>query len=384
MSPVLYADPSRALRRFGTGEVVGTWSGGDDFVSGLASDGVTRQRGTRPTPDNTGATGTLRPYNPAIDGAASGGLLTVTTPGRVYEDVDFGNIKVRVRAPDVGFSNCAWNITDFGSYDFAVDFRHPDNTGGGWMNRCTVINSSQQQVGSTGVYGWNVTVTRCRIEDFVDQVGFYVPGSPGTSSLPIGVTVLDTYLGPLAWFWASTGGVVHPSDWKTHCDSAQLQGGYGAVFINTTLLCHFSGRIGTGTPGSGSEYGTGAEYTQAQGEAERFAYLLDNGARTPEPDGTVLGWDGAGIMVNSSSSKGNRVEMEIAYCWGSGGAYWLNVASGNQGDFGSIYGCRVRDNQRHPGRAIVIPAHLTATVTDNEWVDEDWEPTGQTITRRTS
>src|SRR5690606_25540472 len=158
--------------------------------------------------------------------------------------------------------------------------------------------------------------------------------------------------------------------------------GYGAVFINTLFLCHFSGRIGTGTPGSGSEHGTGAEYTQAQGEAERLAYLLDNGARTPEPDGTVLGWDGAGIMVNSSSSKGNRVEMEIADSWGSARSHGLNVDPGNQGTLGSVYGCRGRDSQRHAGRAIVVPAHLTATDTVNVWVDEDWEPTGQTITQR--
>src|SRR5690554_5100025 len=98
----------------------------DAFVSGLAGDGVTRQRGTCPTPDNTGVTGTLRPYSAAIDGSTSGGILTITQPGRTITGVDFGNVKVRVRAPNVTLENCRWTITSFGANEWAVDWRHPE------------------------------------------------------------------------------------------------------------------------------------------------------------------------------------------------------------------------------------------------------------------
>lgn len=374
------------------------WSGAgpepDAFVSGLDALGEVRTtQPTIPTWDNTGHTGTLTTYS----GPGAGlGVVVVSTPGTVYDHVDFGSARVQVTAANCGFRHCRWYVTDCGSDGYStaqVDFRATSNTGGGFVEHCTVENVAQSIRGRTGIMGWNVRIERTRVRGFVDQLGFYVPGSPGVGGLPLGVLVLDTFLGEMAWCQHPTGGVVHLSDMKTHCDCVQFQGGYGARLINVVVIARYSTTVGTGTPGSGSDTGwAGSPYTQAEAEALRYATVFQSGILSnPATRGYALGGSISGIMVNTSNDKGLTVGMELAWVYGAGGAYWLNAGDVMSGSFGSITHLRVLPDQRGALQngtsapwqvAIVSGTTLTMTNAYEAADTTAWASTGTAIIRR--
>lgn len=349
------------------------------FVSGLAPDGVTRRRGTRPTPENTGTRATtLAPYT----GPSAGGRLTITRPTR-FEGIDFGNTRIRVQAPDVQFVGCRWLFTDFEGNSQAITFESTANTGGGLLKNCDVRSRSQIPSGVNGVRGWNFTLDRTQVEGFVDNVSIVPPGAnPG--NVPVGVQVIDSWIGPTVFYWVGQGGVVHTRDPYTHNDGVQWHGGMGSLWVNTFISGHVSQTHGTGTPGSGSEHADHDWFTQALGEQMRYEILTQNGQfATPGERGYLLGGSAAGMMFTPASGKGDVPDVEMAYCWGSGGAQWINAGTSSlQGPFGKIYGLRLKDDQRHFRQGVSIRAGVTVDMSDNEYVDDDWNPVGAPVTRR--
>ena len=386
--------PVRTRRWDGTvlvGSGGGTVEEPDDlFISGLNEEGViSTTQPTIPTWDNTGHTGTLTAYT----GPNAGGLLNVNVAGTIFENVDFGNTRVKVNVPNVSFINCRWDVTNCPSDGYAatqVDFRPSGNTGGGYMYKCTLENVAQNIRGRNGVMGWNVTIKRCRVRGFVDNFGFYVPGTPGVNSLPSGIDIIDTYIGEVAWCQHNVGGVVHISDTKTHSDCIQFQGGSGARIINTAIIGQFSTTVGTGTPGSGSDTGwPDMPYTQAEGEAMRYATVQGGGTyATPGTRGYNMGGSISGIMVNTSTSKGQVLGYELHWVYGSGGAYWLNSAGTTIGNWGTINHLRIVDDQRVTssglGVAVAITPGTSLTMTDAYYAADStsWASTGTVITRR--
>lgn len=359
----------------------------DGFTSGWDTVTSTARAGTVPTPMNTGV-------NPDISlttysGPNAGGLLNITTPNTTYTNIDFGNTRIKISAPNVCFMNCRFYYTDLpgdSNDTAAVDYRASSNTGGGYMYRCSVINVAQNIRGMTGVHGWNMRLERCLVVGFIDIIGSYVPGSPGAGSNPIGVTLLDCFLGPMAFTYDPVGGIVHQSDTKSHCDVWQLQGGSDWAAINTVFWGYYSTTVGTGTPNSGSDTGwSGVPYTQAEGEAKRYEIVMGAGTyATPGVQGYALGGSIAGIMVNTSSSKGQVINGLLAYCYGGGGAYWLNSAGVTTGDWGTIVGVRVLDDQRTDNFAIAITPGTAVNMTDTYWATDSttWASSGVAITRR--
>lgn len=379
----------------GSGEQPGN-EGSDDFLSGLDSGGFIRAtQPTIPSWDNTGHTGTLTPYT----GTGAGGTLTINTAGTTFTNVDFGSTRIVVQATGVKFINCRWYVTDAVTDGYStaqIDCRSGSNSaagGGLLLDRCTIENVAQNVRGRTGVLGWNVTIKRSRVRGFVDNLGFYVPGSPGTGGSPLGVTVLDTFIGELMWNQHPEAGVVHQSDTKTHCDGIQFQGGYGARLINVTVIARYSTVVGTGTPGSGSDSGwAGSPYTQSEAEALRYATVFQGGTlANPAVRGYALGGSIAGIMVNTSDTRGRVVDMTIAWAYGAGGAYWLNNGDAITGSFGTIDHLRVLPDQRGANQngssaawQVGIRSGVTVTMTDAfEAADTTtWASTGVAIIRR--
>lgn len=366
----------------------------DDFLSGINTEGViSTTQPTIPSWDNTGHTGTLTPYT----GPNAGGFLIITEP-TTFTNIDFGNTRVRINAPNVSFINCRWSVTSCGTdrYDYAqVDFRQAANTGNGYMYKCTIENLANDIRGRNGVLGWNFTAKRCRVRGFIDNFGLYVPGAPGRASdglesLPLNVDIIDTYIGEVAWCQHPVSGVVHQSDTRTHSDCIQFQGGYGGRLINTTLIAHYSNTVGTGTPNSGSDTGWPTlPYTQAEAEALRYATVQGGGTfATPGVRGYNMGGSLSAIMINTSVDKGYLTNHEIHWGYGQGGAYWINAAANTVTDFSVINHLRVLDDQRITGggrgMVVAVRSGVNLTMTDAYFANNttDYASSGIAITRR--
>lgn len=354
------------------------------FISGLDSFGIAR-RGTVPTQANTGYDANVT-YEPYV-GANAGGERVITAAGTTFTNMDMGTTRFDIRAPDVEFINCTWDITTYGSSTWMVDWRNSGNTGGGRMYNCRVTNHNQTPADTVGIGGWNVTLERCQVEGFVDNMGFYIPGSPGVNT-PLGVTVVDCYLGPMSFYAHPTGGVVHGSDTKTHNDGIQHQGGTGLRVINSVVLGYYSTTVGTGTPGSGSEFIGGTGYNQANGVAQRYAIVEGGGTYSEGQPGEFLGGSIAGIMITpvSNGTKGTEVDLEIAYVYGGGGSNFINAGSDviSGSSLGTVKGLRVIDDQRSSGFALSVDTGVAVTTSDNFWTPgaPGWASTGVAITRR--
>jgi hypothetical protein len=341
---------------------------------------------TRPTEDNTGPDLDLGDLD-VYAGPDVGDLLTISTSSNTsYTGVDFGTTRIKhTGTGTLTFNHCKWTntraTTSHSSTQPMVDSRgsaHGQTT----MYRCEVDNASQADGGNTGVMGWKIDLERCKVQNFTDNLGFYVAGSPGADSSPLLVNVLDTWLGPMSWFYNSTSGIVHPSDTKTHNDGIQFQGGYGWTVRNTTILAEYSTTVGTGTPGSGSDNGWTGQPTYAAGVSARYTIVEGSGTYSSGTATPFLGGSIAGIMVNTSASKGYVVDAEISHCYGSGGSYWLNCGVTVNGTFGEVFDNLIQDNQRVNGYAIAIETGVPATVTNNYYCDDDWVTTGELILRR--
>lgn len=337
---------------------------------------------TRPTLVNTGPDTLPRT---AYAGTSAGAQLNITTAGTTFDHVDFGNTRVRVNAPNVSFINCTWNLTTWASNAAgwpAIDCR-PLGGSNTQIIRCDINNACQYAVNAIGVVGDRFTLTRSRVRNFTDQVNVY----PDASNIdgPVNVQILGNYLTDLAFFWAPTTGVVHPSDTITHNDVIQHQGGRGIVIRGNYVGAYYSAVVGTGTPRSGSEFGWAVPYTQAQGEAERQRVAYGNGAI---PSG--LGGSVTGLMFNND--RGGVPAAVIDRNWGAGGSYWLNAgevwttAAGVTYNFGTITGNVIKRDQRvtSGGLPVVFGINTSgaADVRNNVQANDDWTPTTTAIARQ--
>lgn len=328
---------------------------------------------TRPVPGvNVGA----RSATTAYTGTGAGGTLTVSAPA-TFTNVDFGTTLVKVESSNVVFDGCRWTWTKTNaSHSTAggvVDFRNSTARTGDVLRDCTIVNASQYSPGMTGVLGSDFTMERCVVEGFTDNVGVYVPSSRVDGALNVSIT--GCYLGAMSWFWASSDGVVHPSDNKTHNDGIQWQGGRGLNVEGCDIQAFYSATLGTGTPSSGSDTGVSvAPYSQAAGEAARASIVNASGQKG-------MGGSLAGILF-SSAGRGLVPACTIRNNWIGGGAYSINDGvsvndSGLTYSFGEVSGNRFDRTQRIDGWAIGIHTGTTALVTGNTWTDD-----GSTVVRR--
>lgn len=363
---------------------------------------VKRRRGVADVPVSTvlvgGFTvGTTRPTVAAVGpdsaprvpytGPNAGGLLNITTPGAVFDHVDFGNTKLKLSAANISLNHCTQNITDWVAASVAVDCRS-SAVSNARIFRCDFNNTSQDAVSSVGVTGDRFTLERSRVRNFVDLVNIY----PHSTNLdgPTNTAVLGNYFSDLAFFWAPTTGIVHPSSLWVHADVIQHQGGRGTVIRGNFIGAYYSTTVGTGTPRSGAEYGWAVGYSQAEGEAKRQEIVFGNGTI---PSG--LGGSISGLMFNND--RGGTPLVTVTNNWGGGGSYWLNAGetwtavAGVTNNFGVITGNVVKRDQRvlQPvtgGLPVVFGIHPSgiADVRDNYVANDDWTPSATLIARQSA
>jgi len=272
---------------------------------------------TMPTKTNSGVpAGTvLTPYDP------TGTLrtLSVTTANRTFTNVDFGNVKVNVRAANVTFIRCRWTITDSTS-TAAIAYTTSTNVVNCTFSQCDLI-CTDQKANINAIQGHDTTVYRCKIQGTVDGI------DPTAGS---NVKVHGTYISDLSWLASDTKGVVHPSDFQSHADCFQIFYG-GCELIGNFIGAYPSTIVGTGTPGSGNDTGNPtSEYTQAQAEARR-AQLMGSFWSDPTKSYDGISHEIGGVitplMCTPNGSGSTSLNLVVTDNWFAGGVVGINAGT---------------------------------------------------------
>ncbi len=302
--------------------------------------------------------------------------IIVTTAGTVFENVDFGNIRVDVRAANVVFRNCRWIVTNNRTTTPMIGTDLIVAGGKCLVERCTIDNRDQLGYQYNAIQGHDITVYRCKILGTVDGIR---PNRGGN------VRILCNFIGYLGWWGTFTGGPALNSGLQTHSDCIQTTYA-GVVIEGNTLVAYPSTIVGTGTPGSGSDTGTpGAWYTQAAAEARRAQ------AFTKTISGSLT-WDGLAhesggiltpLMCNVATGP-TSLDLVVRKNWWAGGQLHVNALATNLttsvGTFegnrhyndtfytvaGRAIGYRLRTDTAYPTLDAVIPQ---VAPNYNTWVD---------------
>ncbi|MGB4759577.1 MAG: hypothetical protein WBP26_05995 [Candidatus Saccharimonadales bacterium] len=328
-----------------------------------------------PTKANSGVpTGTtLTDYDP------SGTLRTldIATPGTTFTNINFGNVKVVVKAANVSFIRCRWTITDSVSTAAIIYTLH------GSVSKCVIsqcdIISTDQKANINAVQGHDMTVYRCKIQGTVDGVD---PTGGGN------VKVHGCYISDLCWLAADTNGVVHPSDVQSHSDCMQTTYG-GVELVGNFMGAYPSTTVGTGTPGSGTDTGNPAGwYTQAQAEARR-AQLMGSSWTTASKSYDGISHENGGVitgMMCNVASGSTALNLTVEDNWFGGGVVGVNgLATNLTNPLGSFLRNRFFADMKGQsgGRplGLYIRTSLAATIPTsgsdrNVWVDD-----GTTVAR---
>jgi hypothetical protein len=276
---------------------------------------------TMPTKANAGVPSgtTLTPYD------VTGTLRTidVTTPNTTFTNIDFGNVKVVVKAANVSFIRCKWTITDSVS-GAAIIFTVHSAVSNCLISQCTLV-STDQKGSFNAVQGHDMTVHRCLVQgttDGVDPTG------------GVNVKIHGSYISDLSWMAADTVGVVHSSDVQSHNDCIQIF--YGNIeIIGNFLGAYPSTIVGTGTPGSGTDTGNPTGwYTQAQAEARRAQLLgsyYTNAAKSYDGISHENGGTITGLMCNVAAGP-TALNLVVTDNWFGGGVVGVNGLATNLTD----------------------------------------------------
>lgn len=290
----------------------GTAPASDPFVLGQ----------TMPTKSNSGVPSgtTLTNYDP-------GGTLRtldVTVAGTTFTNVNFGNVKVVVKAANVSFIRCRWNITD-STTTAAIIYTLSGNVANCVISQCDIMNVDQK-ANINAIQGHDMTVYRCKIQGTIDGID---PTS-GTN-----VKIRGNYISDLMWLAADTTGIAHPSDVQSHSDCIQTTYA-GAEIIGNFLGAYPSVTVGTGTPGSGTDTGNPTGwYTQAQAEARRAQLMgssWTNAAKSYDGISHENGGVITSIMCNVATGS-TALNMTVEDNWlGGGGSTAINGLASNLTD----------------------------------------------------
>lgn len=363
LEQLIYSGTAWEAFRGGDGSAVPASPPADPFVF----------RTTMPDYTNTGVPSgtTLTTFDPGNTQR----LLIISTAGTTYENVNFGNVKIAVRAANVTFRKCRWNITDaditgttaiISAINAAVTSLR--------IEQCDIINADNNGYLLTGIQGHHFTAYRNKILGCMD--GIAPSGGAGWK-------IHGNFIAEMGWFADDVGGNVHTSDVQSHADCIQVMtGAADGEIIGNHLEGHPSTTIGTGTPNSGSDTGWPESwYTQAQGEARRAQLLL---GRTP------LGksWDGLVHEVSNGLTPLmiNRSPVKVEDNWIGGGGIAVNARDTNLvSPLGSFYRNKFWADMMNStaGRplGLSIRTNLTADIPSsganrNTWIDD-----GTTVAR---
>lgn len=309
----------------------------DTFVSGT----------TLPTLANTG-------YRYPLDAwSGTTGTFTMSTPGAVYDRIDFGSTWIDVKAANVTIRDCKFRNTKANPSRRGMIVADDAAVVNLRIEFCEFVNApgTNKTPGMTAATGHDFTFKRNNVRHFSDCVNTRVRSVNIDGN--VNVSILDNYLTDLSWWYDPTEGVVHPSDTKTHNDCIQHEGGQGLTVKGNYIRAKYSTTVGT--------FG-----------AIRTEIVEGNGAY-PNKDGGSL----SAIMVNSD--RGIHFDGQIHDNWIGGGNISLNAGDSDlRAPFGTVYRNRCYRDQRAAGWAIGIESLADAdcgegTSNRNVWIDNGTE-----------
>lgn len=275
---------------------------------------------TMPTLLNSGVpTGTiLTPYDADITTART---ITVTVPGTVFEDIDFGNIRVDVRAANVTFRRCRWIVTQNRTTTPMVRTDQIVAGGNCVVEFCTIDNRDQNGYQFNAVQGHDVTVYRSKILGTVDGIRPNLGGN---------VRIWGNFIGFLGWWGTETGKPTLNSGFQTHSDCIQTTFA-GVSIIGNSLWGYPSTIVGTGTPGNGTDSGNpDGWYTQSQSNTRRAALITTWTDATKSADGVShqVNTYITPLMCNVATGS-TALNLTVTDNWIAGGGLQVNALATN-------------------------------------------------------
>lgn len=315
----------------------------------------------------------------------SGDGSSVQLGDGTYNDIDFGNRMLDMRG-NITFNNCRGVLlpTNTSALSGHITILNGSGTGLVTMNNCEFHSRAQHIIGAS-VFGRNFVIHKSVFTGAVDGID---NASTGSAPLNSGGEIYDSWIGDLAWWRATAGGIVHPSDTQTHNDVRQIAWDHVTKSVNTFHAAWPSEFVGTGTPGAGSDAGNPSTaayiYDQATQNGYRATYL-NKISRADQSFGGVprkssTGGSWSGIMLNKAAAATPLVSLHDYF---SGGTVGVNaVDAGLSGSVGSIkQGTFWNDmssghdqTTTNKGTAIYIRAALTYDIPttgsdENLWFD---------------
>lgn len=320
---------------------------GDGFMLGT----------TMPTMLNSGV-----PGGTALTKYEKTGLVRsifVDTPGAMYENIDFGNVRVVVRTSGVVFRRCQWTITDNRTIEPVIS-TNSQSAADVLVDQCTIENQDQMGWKHNAIEGHDVTVFRCKITGTCDGVRPNLGGN---------VKIRGSFIGYLGWWGTYAGGPVLNTGYQTHSDCIQTTYA-GVEVVGNTLLSYASETVGTGTPGSGKDSGTpDSWYTQSAAMARReeaLGSVMTGLAKSA--DGVTHGVGGvlSCLMCNVATGS-TEMNLVVTDNWFGGGSVQVNGLADNlTGNLGTFQRNRHFNDSANTvaGNAIGyrIKAGLAATI----------------------
>lgn len=312
---------------------------------------------TMPTKANSGVpTGTVLT---TYDSTGLVRTINIDTAGTTYQNVDFGNVRVVVRAANVTFRQCKWTITDNRTNQPAIS-TNSQSVLNCLIEQCTIDNRDQMGWQFNAIEGHDMTVFRCKITGTCDGIRPNLGGN---------VKVRGNFIGELGWWGTYSGGPTLNTEFQTHSDCIQTTYG-GVEIVGNTLLAYASETVGTGTPGSGTDAGNpDSWYTQAAAEARRTEALGSvMTVASKSADGISHGVGGVLSVLMCNMATGSSVlNLVVTDNWMAGGDVQVNgLASNLTGNLGTFLRNRHFNDSASTvaGKAIGyrLAAVLTATI----------------------
>jgi hypothetical protein len=183
----------------------------------------------KPDASNTGVL-------PGVSRTTTTGNITLSTNGAVLENRNV-NGRVIVTAANCIIRNCYINGGSSTPAPLVECYS-------GSVVNCQIIDCEIGPTLANAHWNWqcvtghDFTVLRCNLYRGTDNIGIFKTSTNGGGSgvtYNCGVTVQQSWLHDLAWWTASTTGVVHPSDTEDHSDLIQIQGGTHAQILGNTM-----------------------------------------------------------------------------------------------------------------------------------------------------
>lgn len=267
-----------------------------------------------PTPFNTGA---LQPAAQLTDVTSN---QTYTTNNQTITGKNFLGT-VFVNASNVRFENCIFRGANSTPGDSSAPANcQQTNCVNAYFQDCEFYPQFQHWNWDSGVYGHDFTLDRCWIHHTTDGINVF--NISAAQPYNTNVVIKQSLISDLVYWTAATGGVVH-SDFATHNDGIQHQGGLGTQILGNAIHGVYARQWGHWVEGSVA--------VPPGGETEPYTGV----ALTSLPAGQP--WYGGPFQASTSGGNtipdGGGSGTEATGRYNVGGAAWQ---TGNTGSLSAL------------------------------------------------